>query len=103
MLSNTAMDRKAALAVVRSCWRRNGYLKDRPDRGRTHPTLEARISVAPGRELKRLRLALKAIGVRPGNPFRKSRLMRLPVYGRTAVEALLKAVRERPRRWKSLR
>jgi hypothetical protein len=83
-------------------WRRNGYLKDRPEWKRAHPTLEARISVAPGAELKSLKGALAELKIPAGRPWKKARRVRVPIYGRDAVEALLRAVGQRPRRWLSV-
>lgn len=95
------MDKPAAVRIVWAAWRRNGYLKDREPRRNAKPTLEARISVAPGPELRSLKAALRTLGIAPGHPFAKGRQRRVPIYGRARVEALLRLFGLKPRRWRA--
>jgi hypothetical protein len=50
---------------------------------------EVRFSAGSDAELRRLRAMLRAVGFKPGKPYRKARRFIQPIYGRAAVEGLL--------------
>lgn len=82
----------AALERVRRAFAARGYVRSPPDRRRrptTHRGYELRIAARSVTELKSLARDLRKLGYRPGAPFQKGRMWRIPVYGAEAVDSLL--------------
>ena len=92
-------------ARLAAFFHRNGYVR-RQDAGRLAAEGydgykkgdEVRLVAASGQELAVMRKLLRRAGFEPGRPFVKGRRMRLPIYGRAAVQRFLGLVGGRRRR-----
>jgi hypothetical protein len=82
-------------------FQRNGYIrsqnkKRREELGRDYKKgWEVRLPVADRSELTEVRGLLKALGFKPGKPFRKGKQWIQPIYGQKAVKAFVTWTRRR--------
>jgi len=80
-------------------YRRNGYVRRRTLRSvgsdgkvRSRCADELRLTAQSLAELREIRRLLQGAGFRPGSAFAKKRQLRIPVYGRRAVERFLEMI-----------
>jgi hypothetical protein len=82
---------RTAVRELSERFRENGYLRSYPDREDapdSHRGYELRFSAYPD-EIDEIQDHLRALEIRPGKPFEKGHMVRIPVYGREQVQHLI--------------
>jgi hypothetical protein len=87
------------VAQLRESFFKNGYVRfQNPERLETEGWSEykkgdeVRLVADSVRDLRHLERLLRAVGLKPGRPFKKARQYRLPLYGREQVAEFLELV-----------
>jgi hypothetical protein len=88
------MTRESALAELRALFERNGYVRSGRRAGTkdTHRGYEIRFGAFDAAERERIGGLLRTCGYRPGRPFEKGGMFRVPVYGLEQVRELSRAL-----------
>ena len=99
----TALPPSVATRLLRQTYEQGGYVRVKMDRHKAGPRRAAGRGVRSGWEVRlpandavdapTLSASLRALGFRPGSPYRKGPRMVVPLYGREQVEQFLRFVK----------